>query len=113
MFEVEPNWDSDFVYRNEFQVAFDQSRAETSLTDDRPLAKELTLAGKFVVMGQFDVFCRMTDAIIGTDYAILQVFDDEESAKDLVDQSQDDIWLFTVAESLPQVVVEESEEAPF
>lgn len=54
-------------YHNEHQAAFDQSRIEwhQAARDDQAKINRLTADGWFVVAMEVEVYCRITDAIMG------------------------------------------------
>jgi hypothetical protein len=55
---------------SELQNAFEQSKRDTVITNDSAEIKKLRKEGNFVLVSEHPVYCRSTDAILGTSISI-------------------------------------------
>jgi hypothetical protein len=68
-------------YSNEYQRCYAQSQILYPRKDESEQAKELTLAGKCVVMAYHERYCPVTDGFMHCDHLIERVCDSYEEAQ--------------------------------
>ncbi len=81
MYSGYPDDEQDDGYSNEFQRDFAHSQATTPIHNDRKKAEELAKQGKYVVLVGDCAHCKSTDAVLGVNWSIHSVYDNEEDAK--------------------------------
>lgn len=69
--------------QHEFQAAFEVSRLTAEYPCEKTRIRELRAAGRWVVVDTWLVYCRYTDAVLGTAYKILGDFATEAEAREL------------------------------
>lgn len=67
-------------YTNDFQRAFAHSQATTPRKNELQKAKDLAKSGKYVMISQYPVHCKTTDACLGSETVIHKVYDKPEDA---------------------------------
>jgi hypothetical protein len=67
-------------FSNDAQRAFAHSQTTTPRGNDTEKAKQLAKSGKYVVLMEVPVFCKSTDACLGTDISIHHVADTRDEA---------------------------------
>ena len=78
--------DYHFGSASELQNAFNRSRQEIGVTDDRNKANELVAQGKFVVLCSYPIWCPCTDAYLDTAHVIEEVCDTRERAEEILSE---------------------------
>jgi hypothetical protein len=86
MFNIQEReeWEYRMGCASELQNALTRSRLE--FTDDSGSVRELTDAGRYVVVFESTAYCQSTDAIIGTRKTLVGDFATNEEAQALVDE---------------------------
>jgi hypothetical protein len=72
-------------YTNDAQRAFAHSQATTPRKNERKKAEELAKRGKYVILVDYPVYCKSTDACLGGETVIHKVFNKPEEAKKFLD----------------------------
>ena len=88
--ENEEDLMSGFLFRNESQRLLEQSKRDTPVNRDDAKIAALVEQGRFVVVLHYLVYCRNTDAILGTATRVVSDHARRTEANIVMDQFNDD-----------------------
>lgn len=100
----------------EAQNAFNLSRQEIGISDEREKAKELVNKGKYVILGSYPLWCPRTDGYLGEAHTIEEICDTREEAENILAEYGSDtgdygfeIWPIIRKPEPVREIIEESE----
>jgi hypothetical protein len=102
---------------NEYQVAYEKARREADLKNETKKALELLENHEAVVLLYVTRYCPYTDAILGTDISIAEVFDDIQLAEEFMSEQEgdSDFYYWMIKKQQPNIIehIEIEEDIPF
>jgi hypothetical protein len=69
--QEQEQFDYEMGMATELQNAYAYSRMTTTIKNETKAINELSAAGWYVAVGQFEICCQHTDALIGTEISII------------------------------------------